>query len=55
MAFPLEVQGMAKDEREAKAWDFIKLVGLEGFENHFPAQLSGGMKHAYGGRPDPGP
>lgn len=44
VAFPLEVQGMAKDKREAKARDFIKLVGLEGFENHFPAQLSGGMK-----------
>lgn len=44
VAFPLEVQGMAKDLREAKAREFIKLVGLEGFENHFPAQLSGGMK-----------
>ncbi|NQU69951.1 MAG: ATP-binding cassette domain-containing protein, partial [Rhodospirillales bacterium] len=44
VAFPLEVQGMAKEAREAKAREFIKLVGLEGFENHFPAQLSGGMK-----------
>jgi NitT/TauT family transport system ATP-binding protein len=44
VAFPLEVAGMAKAEREAKARKFIQLVGLEGFENHYPAQLSGGMK-----------
>ena len=44
VAFPLEVHGVAKAEREEKARKFIKLVGLEGFENHYPAQLSGGMK-----------
>ena len=44
VAFPLEITGMDKDEREAKARHFIRLVGLEGFENHYPAQLSGGMK-----------
>ncbi|MBM3485045.1 MAG: ABC transporter ATP-binding protein [Alphaproteobacteria bacterium] len=44
VAFPLEVQGMAKAEREKRALHFIKLVGLDGFENHYPAQLSGGMK-----------
>ena len=44
VAFPLEVQGLGKEEREEKARKFIKLVGLDGFENHFPAQLSGGMK-----------
>ncbi|MEK9644167.1 MAG: ABC transporter ATP-binding protein [Alphaproteobacteria bacterium] len=44
VAFPLEVEGIDKAEREAAARKFIKLVGLEGFENHFPAQLSGGMK-----------
>ena len=44
VAFPLEVEGVDKAEREAAARRFIKLVGLEGFENHFPAQLSGGMK-----------
>jgi NitT/TauT family transport system ATP-binding protein len=44
VAFPLEVQGMARGEREDRAREFIRLVGLEGFENHYPAQLSGGMK-----------
>jgi len=44
VAFPLEVQGMGREERDAKAREFIKLVGLDGFEGHFPAQLSGGMK-----------
>jgi NitT/TauT family transport system ATP-binding protein len=44
VAFPLEVQGMPRAEREDKARRFINLVGLDGFENHYPAQLSGGMK-----------
>ncbi|HCH55993.1 MAG TPA: nitrate ABC transporter ATP-binding protein, partial [Rhodospirillaceae bacterium] len=44
VAFPLEIEGVGKEERDALARKFIKLVGLDGFENHFPAQLSGGMK-----------
>jgi NitT/TauT family transport system ATP-binding protein len=44
VAFPLETQGIPKAEREERARHFIRLVGLEGFENHYPAQLSGGMK-----------
>ena len=44
VAFPLEIQGMSKPAREEKARNFVRLVGLEGFENHYPAQLSGGMK-----------
>jgi NitT/TauT family transport system ATP-binding protein len=44
VAFPLEVQGKSKAEREERAKHFIRLVGLDGFENHYPAQLSGGMK-----------
>lgn len=44
VAFPLEIEGASKSDREAKARQFIRLVGLDGFENHYPAQLSGGMK-----------
>ena len=42
--YGLERQGMAKDEREKRAMDFIHLVGLSGFEDSYPSQLSGGMK-----------
>ena len=44
VAFPLEIEGVEKGKREELARKFIKLVGLDGFENHYPAQLSGGMK-----------
>jgi len=42
--YGLERQGMAKAEREARAQSFIDLVGLTGFEDSYPSQLSGGMK-----------
>lgn len=41
---PLEIAGVPKAERAARARGLIKLVGLEGFENRHPADLSGGMK-----------
>ena len=44
VAFPLEIEGIGKAEREKRARQFIRLVGLDGFENHYPTQLSGGMK-----------
>jgi NitT/TauT family transport system ATP-binding protein len=44
VAFPLELVGMAKDERNRKARRFISLVGLDGFENRYPGELSGGMR-----------
>ena len=44
VAFPLEIEGVSKTERAERARKFIRLVGLDGFENHYPAQLSGGMK-----------
>jgi NitT/TauT family transport system ATP-binding protein len=41
---PLEIAGMPKAERQARARELIRLVGLDGFENRHPAELSGGMK-----------
>jgi NitT/TauT family transport system ATP-binding protein len=42
--YGLERQGMPREEREKRAQDFIDLVGLTGFEDSYPSQLSGGMK-----------
>jgi NitT/TauT family transport system ATP-binding protein len=42
--YGLERAGMAKAEREERARQFISLVGLSGFEDSYPSQLSGGMK-----------
>jgi NitT/TauT family transport system ATP-binding protein len=44
VAFPLEIKGMAKGARVARAHHFINLVGLAGFERRYPAELSGGMR-----------
>jgi NitT/TauT family transport system ATP-binding protein len=44
VAFPLEIKGVAKDERFARARRFVDLVGLKGFERRYPRELSGGMR-----------
>jgi NitT/TauT family transport system ATP-binding protein len=44
VAFPLEVAGMGRAAREEKAMRFVRLVGLDGFERRYPAELSGGMR-----------
>jgi NitT/TauT family transport system ATP-binding protein len=44
VAFPLEIAGMRKAERLDKAQRFVDLVGLGGFANRYPAELSGGMR-----------
>ena len=44
VAFPLEITGMRKSERLERARHFISLVGLDGFERRYPAELSGGMR-----------
>lgn len=42
--FPLNVQHIPKPERHEKAKKIIERVGLNGFENRYPHQLSGGMQ-----------
>ncbi len=42
--FPLEVQGRLTAETRARADMLIRAVGLVGFENHYPHELSGGMR-----------
>ena len=44
VAFPLEIQGMGRAERQSRARHFIELVGLQGFEERYPSELSGGMR-----------
>jgi NitT/TauT family transport system ATP-binding protein len=44
VAFPLEIAGLPKRERYERARHFVRLVGLDGFERRYPAELSGGMR-----------
>jgi NitT/TauT family transport system ATP-binding protein len=44
VAFPLEIAGMGKRERIERARHFVSMVGLDGFEKRYPAELSGGMR-----------
>jgi NitT/TauT family transport system ATP-binding protein len=45
---PLEVLGIEKEKRRHIAEEYLKMVGLEGFENTYPHDLSGGMKQRVG-------
>jgi NitT/TauT family transport system ATP-binding protein len=42
--FPLAIRGIDRRERRERALHWLRLVGLEGFGNHYPSQLSGGMQ-----------
>ena len=48
VAFGLKMRGIASSERRDAARDILKWVGLNGFEKHYPAQLSGGMQQRVG-------
>jgi NitT/TauT family transport system ATP-binding protein len=46
--FGLEIEGMPSDERQKIARHYLELVGLAGFENYYPHQISGGMQQRVG-------
>jgi NitT/TauT family transport system ATP-binding protein/sulfonate transport system ATP-binding protein len=44
ITFGLKLKGVSQKERDEVARHYLQLIGLEGFEKHYPIQLSGGMK-----------
>lgn len=48
VSFGLEIRGMSKAERTKRALEVVELVGLSGYENSYPDQLSGGMQQRVG-------
>ena len=48
ICFPLKVQGVDPQQRETRAGEVVRLVGLEGREHSFPRQLSGGQQQRVG-------
>lgn len=48
VALGLEIQGMSRQERQARAQEALELVGLAGWEQYLPDQLSGGMQQRVG-------
>ena len=48
IGYGLEVRGMARNERENKASEVLDMVGLKGWGNHYPRELSGGMQQRVG-------
>jgi len=48
VAFPLSVQGVGRERREARAREMVELVGLKGREAFYPRELSGGQQQRVG-------
>ena len=48
VAFGLEVQGIEREDRERKAVEVLEVVGLGGWAQHYPDELSGGMQQRVG-------
>ncbi|MCA0432420.1 MAG: betaine/proline/choline family ABC transporter ATP-binding protein [Proteobacteria bacterium] len=48
VAFPLDIQGMERKARAARAQQMVELVGLKGKESFYPRQLSGGQQQRVG-------
>jgi glycine betaine/proline transport system ATP-binding protein len=48
IAYSLEINGVKKDDRHARANEVIELVGLQGYAHAYPEQLSGGMQQRVG-------
>ncbi|MBQ0782953.1 MAG: betaine/proline/choline family ABC transporter ATP-binding protein [Amphritea sp.] len=48
VAFPLEVQGVSRKERQQRAQEVVELVGLKGKETYYPNELSGGQQQRVG-------
>jgi NitT/TauT family transport system ATP-binding protein len=44
LLLPIEIFGLRKADYVGRAHEFLELMGLQGFESHFPHQLSGGMR-----------